>query len=156
MNIRKQIMIWSSLKIKRTRQKIPLTFPSLSDSKPCGKFKWTRKIRIPWETKCWLRLQTFLESTKTLLHKQKVATYIYIMLIWTDSDFSFKTCDFVFGTTAIFQQRLKCANNFAIRKKDELFDKRNHRPVSTLPLVSKVYEKVIQEQISNYFKYFVN
>ena len=32
------------------------------------------------------------------------------------------------------------------------FDKKDYRLVSTLPLLSKVYERVIYEQASNYFE----
>ena len=34
------------------------------------------------------------------------------------------------------------------------FDKKNYRPVSILPLLSKVYERGIYEQASNFFKHF--
>ena len=36
------------------------------------------------------------------------------------------------------------------------FDKKNYRPVSILPLLSKVYERVIYEEASNYFESFFN
>ena len=36
------------------------------------------------------------------------------------------------------------------------FDKKNYRPVSILPLLSNVYERVIYEQESNYFEPFFN
>ena len=35
-------------------------------------------------------------------------------------------------------------------------NKNTYRPVSTLPLLSKVYERVIYEQASNYFEPFFN
>ena len=34
------------------------------------------------------------------------------------------------------------------------FDKKNHRPMTILPFLSKVYERVIYEQASNYFEPF--
>ena len=40
-------------------------------------------------------------------------------------------------------------------KKDP-FDKKNYRPVSILALLSKVYERVMYEQASNYFEPFFN
>ena len=40
-------------------------------------------------------------------------------------------------------------------KKDP-FDKNNYRPVSTLPLLSKGYERVMYEQASNYIELFFN
>ena len=36
------------------------------------------------------------------------------------------------------------------------FDKNNYRPVSILPLLSKVYERGIYEQASNFFEPFFN
>ena len=41
-------------------------------------------------------------------------------------------------------------------KKVEPFDKKTYRPVTTLPLLSKVNERVIYEQASNYFETFSN
>ena len=52
-----------------------------------------------------------------------------------------------------FHDSLKCANVRPIYKK-EPFDKNNYRPVSILPLLSKVYERGIYEQASNFFKHF--
>ena len=45
-----------------------------------------------------------------------------------------------------FPDSLKCANVRPIYKKEDPFDKKNYRPVSILPLLSKVYERVIYEQ----------
>ena len=59
-------------------------------------------------------------------------------------------------TTGSFPDSLKCANVRPIYKKVNPFDKNNYRPVSTLPLLSKVYERVIYEQASNYFEPFSN
>ena len=39
-------------------------------------------------------------------------------------------------------------------KKDDLLDKQNYRPVSILPLLSKVFEKLIYKQLSNYIEFF--
>ena len=51
---------------------------------------------------------------------------------------------------------LKCANVRPIYKKEDPFDKKKYRPVSILPLLSKVYERVIYEQTSYYFEPFFN
>ena len=53
-----------------------------------------------------------------------------------------------------FPDNLKCANVRLIYKKVDPFNKKNYRPVSRLPLLSKVYERVIYEQVSNYFEPF--
>ena len=39
-------------------------------------------------------------------------------------------------------------------KKDDLLDKENYRPVSILPLLSKVFEKLIYKQLSNHIEFF--
>ena len=56
----------------------------------------------------------------------------------------------------IFSDSLKCANVRPICKKLDRFDRNNYRPVSIFiylwPLLSKVYERVICEQASNYFE----
>ena len=41
-------------------------------------------------------------------------------------------------------------------KKEDSFDKSNYRPVSILPLLSKVYGKVIYNQLSGYSESFLN
>ena len=53
-----------------------------------------------------------------------------------------------------FPDSLKCANARPIYKKVDPFDKKNYRPVSILPLLSKIYEIVIYDQASNYFEPF--
>ena len=63
----------------------------------------------------------------------------------------FKECDFTFEiltqcinksfTSGEFPDCLKQANISPIFKKDDPLDKENCRPVSILPLLSKVYEK---------------
>ena len=58
--------------------------------------------------------------------------------------------------TESFPDSLKVANVRPIYKKVDPFDKKNYRPVSILPLLSKVYERVIYEQASNYFEPFFN
>ena len=58
--------------------------------------------------------------------------------------------------TGSIPDSLKCANVRAIYKKDDPFDKKNYRPVSILPLLSKVHERVIYEQRSYYFEPFFN
>ena len=56
----------------------------------------------------------------------------------------------------IFPDSLKCANITPVHKKDEATDKQNYRPVSVLPLLSKVFEKVIYDQLSQYLDKYLN
>ena len=55
-----------------------------------------------------------------------------------------------------FPDSLKAANITPIFKKDDPLDKANYRPVSTLPLISKVYERLIYSQLSEYSESFLS
>ena len=56
----------------------------------------------------------------------------------------------------IFPDRLKLANITPVHKKDETTDKENYRPVSVLPLFSKIFKKVIYDQLSQYLEKYLN
>ena len=51
-----------------------------------------------------------------------------------------------------FPSKLKMADVIPIFKRDDPFEKANYRPISLLPLLSKVYEKLIYEQLNAFFK----
>ena len=55
-----------------------------------------------------------------------------------------------------FPDPLKVANITPVFKKGDKTDKSNYRPVSILPLISKVFERKIFEQLSNYLETFFN
>ena len=77
-----------------------------------------------------------------------------------------KECDFTFYVltkcinksidTGYFPDSLKLANVTPVFKKKDPLDKANYRPVSILPLLSKVYERVIYNQLSDYPDNFLN
>ena len=50
-----------------------------------------------------------------------------------------------------FPDKLKLADITPIHKKDNRNDKQNYRPVSILPSISKIFEKIIYFQINQYF-----
>ena len=50
-----------------------------------------------------------------------------------------------------FLNYLKCAEIKPTFKKDDRTEKENYRPVSLLPVVSKIYEKVLYRKIDAYF-----
>ena len=54
-----------------------------------------------------------------------------------------------------FPDSMKCANVRPIYKIEDPFDKKNYRPVNILPLLSKVYKRVIYER-QNYFEPILN
>ena len=58
--------------------------------------------------------------------------------------------------TWIFPSSLKLGNITPIFKKDDPLDKSNYRPVSILPLLSKVYEGIIYNQLSQHSEEFLN
>ena len=53
--------------------------------------------------------------------------------------------------SGIFPKHLKIAKVTPIYKKDDKKIITNYRPISVLPVVSKVFETVIHEQLSDYF-----
>ena len=77
-----------------------------------------------------------------------------------------KECEFIFDVltkcisksveTGYFPDSLKLANVAPVFKKLDPLDKSNYRPVSILPLLSKVYEKVIYNQLSDYSNSFLD
>ena len=58
--------------------------------------------------------------------------------------------------TGIFPSSLKLGNITPIFKKDDHLDKSNYRPVSILPLLSKVYERIIYKQLSQHSEQFLS
>ena len=48
---------------------------------------------------------------------------------------------------AIFDDDLKLANITPTHKKDDIIDKNNYRPINILPTVSKLFERIIRNQI---------
>ena len=75
-------------------------------------------------------------------------------------------CDFSFHFLTIcineaiknknFPDSLKLSNIVPVHKKKDPTDKTNYRPVSILPLLSKVFEKVIYIQLYDYLENFSN
>ena len=56
-----------------------------------------------------------------------------------------------------FLQELRLSEVILVYKKlDPLLQKENYRPVSLLPHVSKVFEKIIHKQITNYIRVWIN
>ena len=56
----------------------------------------------------------------------------------------------------LFPDSLKRANIIPVHKKNDPLDKENYRPVNILLLLSKVYERAIFNQLSEYMQKFLN
>ena len=80
--------------------------------------------------------------------------------ILKESEFTFETLKNCINqslkTTGEFPGSLKLGNLTPIYKKDDPLDKSNYRPVSILPLLSKVYERIIYKQLSQHAEQFLN
>ena len=59
-------------------------------------------------------------------------------------------------SNGIFPDELKSANITPIFKKENPLDKKNYRPISVLPIVSKLFERLIQKQINTYINTFLS
>ena len=55
-----------------------------------------------------------------------------------------------------FPDNLKLANIKPVHKKDEPTDKESYRPVSVLPLISKIFERLIYDQLNEYLDQYLN
>ena len=53
--------------------------------------------------------------------------------------------------TGEFPQKFKNADIIPVHKKKKKSEKTNYRPVSILPKLSKIYEKLIYDQLYDYF-----
>ena len=53
---------------------------------------------------------------------------------------------------ATFPNALKCAEVIPIFKKGDMLDKKNYRPVSILPCISKIFEGILIDQLKVYFE----
>ena len=55
-----------------------------------------------------------------------------------------------------FPQNLKLADIAAVYKKNDTLDKTNYRPVNILPVVSKIFERIMQKQINDFVISFLS
>ena len=62
----------------------------------------------------------------------------------------------LFVNTGVFPDSLKVAQVTPIHKKNDPLNESNYRPVSVLLIFSKVYEKVIEIQLADYFDKIFN
>ena len=72
-----------------------------------------------------------------------------------------KECEFAYEKLTncivkIILDSVKKANIAPVSKKNDSSDKENYKPVCILPLLSKVYERAIFNQLSEYMQKFLN
>ena len=58
--------------------------------------------------------------------------------------------------SSVFPSELKKADIIPIHKKKSKFDIENYRPVSILPVLSKIYERCMFDQICSYFNQIIS
>ena len=56
----------------------------------------------------------------------------------------------------IFPDSLKIGDITPVHKKGETTNKENYRPISVLPLISKIFERIIHDQLSEYLEKYLN
>ena len=52
--------------------------------------------------------------------------------------------------SSVFDSGLKSADVTPVFRSDDVTDKKNYRPISVLPVVSKLFERVIQKQLGSH------
>ena len=57
---------------------------------------------------------------------------------------------------SIFPDSLKIVNITPAHEKDEPTDKENYRPVSVLSLLSKIFERLLYDELIEYLKKYLN
>ena len=91
------------------------------------------------------------------LNSNKAKTYnnIPTKIIRQSAEFTANTLQLLFNnaiSNSEFPESLKLADvTLAFKKKDPL-DKTNYRPVSVLPPVSKIFERLMQKQVNEHIK----
>ena len=56
----------------------------------------------------------------------------------------------------IFPDNLKIAEVKPLHKKNSLLEKGNYRPVSILPIFSKIFERAMNKEVSDFFDHHFN
>ena len=122
-----------------------------------------RKIKANFNSVCIFSFQPVcVDDVKTVIQDLKnnksVGGEIPIQIL-KESEFTFETLTIYINIsikTDYFPDSLKEVNITLIFKKDDLLDKSNCRPLSILPLISKVFERLIYNQLSKYNERFLN
>ena len=98
-----------------------------------------------------------IEKQLQNLNPKKATTYMNVptKLLKNNFDACAPTLHQVFNEiirSSIFPDKLKLADVTPIFKNDDATNAKNYRPVSVLPGVSKIFERIMQKQIANYIE----
>ena len=91
------------------------------------------------------------------LKKATTKNTIPLKILKVSSDTSAETLHNLFSECLItdsFPDNLKLADITPVFKKKDPLNKENYRPVSVLPSISKIFEKLMQKQINDYISNF--
>jgi hypothetical protein len=107
------------------------------------------------------RKVSIAEVQKVILsldEKKSVGGEIPLWLLKENLELSSYICTLLneFFDTGIFPDTQKLANITPVFKKGNPFLKENYRPISILPLLSKILERVLHTQISDYMEAYLN
>ena len=91
------------------------------------------------------------------LNPNKATTHNNIppKILWQSADVTGNTLQLLFNnaiSNSEFPENLKLADVTPVFKKKDPLDKTNYRPVSVLPPVSKIFERLMQKQINEHIK----
>ena len=102
--------------------------------------------------------QSQIEKETKNLNVQKATTHENIPAKKTSAMVTAETLQQLLNqalTTGEFPSNLKNTDVTPVFKKNNLLSKENYRPVSFLPIISKVFEKLMQNQINLHIKSFL-
>ena len=91
--------------------------------------------------------------------KASMSTSIPPKFLKENSDICCKPLTYIINNgirKSCFDGSLKCADLTPVHKADDTTDKKNYRNISLLPVVSKIFEKLIHTQTSTYVETFLS
>ena len=106
--------------------------------------------------------KAYLEKSIGNLNSSKVVTFINIptKCLKVTSDIFSPFLEAIWIQELIlnkkFPQKLKLADITPVYKKEDSIKVKNYRPVSILPTVSKIFERLMQKQISDHINQFLS
>ena len=100
--------------------------------------------------------QSELEKEIKNLNVKKAATHKNIppKVLKTSAMVTAETLQQLFNQAGEFPSNIKNADITTVFKKNNPLNKENYRPVSVLPIISKEFEKLMQNQINVHTKFF--